>query len=83
MKLNDESELVYLGRFDHQVKVNGYRIKLGEIHAELKKQAGVSGAVVMVHEEQLIAYVTSDFVAGHGHKDHDLKVRGYEGCARK
>ena len=28
----------------------------------------------MVHEEKLIAYVTSDFVAGHGHKDHNLKV---------
>ena len=55
--MNDESELVYLGRFDHQVKVNGYRIELGEIQAELEKQAGVSGAVAMVHEEQLIAYV--------------------------
>ncbi len=28
----------------------------------------------MVHEEQLNAYVTSEFVAGRGHKDHDLKV---------
>ena len=57
VKWNDDGELVFLGRFDHQVKVNGYRIELGEIQAELEKQAGVSGAVAMVHKEKLIAYV--------------------------
>ena len=42
--------LVYLGRFDHQVKVRGYRIELGEIEAVLGKHPAVERAVVVVRE---------------------------------
>ena len=59
VKWNDEGELVYLGRFDHQVKVRGYRIELGEIQAELEKQAGVKGSLVLVHEDKIVAFVVS------------------------
>ena len=62
VKWNDKGEIVYLGRFDHQVKVNGYRIELGEIQTEIEKQAGVSGALVMVHKDKLVAYVTPKLV---------------------
>ena len=59
VKWNEDGELVYLGRFDHQVKVRGYRIELGEIQAELEKQEGVNGALVLVHVENLVAFVAS------------------------
>ena len=59
VKWNEDGELVFLGRFDHQVKVRGYRIELGEIQAELEKQASVKGALVVVHEEKLVAFVAS------------------------
>ena len=59
VKWNEDGELVYLGRFDHQVKVRGYRIELGEIQAELEKQEGVKGALVVVYEDKLVAFVAS------------------------
>merc|ERR1712238_452229 len=59
VKWNEEGELVYLGRFDHQVKLRGYRIELGEVQAELEKQKNVMGALAMVHEDKLVAFVSS------------------------
>src|SRR6056300_1261722 len=59
VKWNEDGELVYLGRFDDQVKARGYRIELGEIQAELEKLRGVERAVVVVHEENIVAFVAS------------------------
>ncbi len=39
--------LGFLGRTDHQVKVNGYRVELGEIEATLRSLTGVTDAVVV------------------------------------
>ncbi|HEU5231006.1 MAG TPA: amino acid adenylation domain-containing protein [Ktedonobacteraceae bacterium] len=54
--------LEYLGRSDHQVKVRGNRVELGEIEAVLKQHPAVSDALVTTQEhageQALIAYVT-------------------------
>ncbi|MFJ8162334.1 amino acid adenylation domain-containing protein [Streptomyces sp. NPDC096136] len=39
-----------LGRRDGQVKVRGYRMELGEIEAQVRRQEGVADAVVVVDE---------------------------------
>lgn len=39
---------VHLGRIDHQVKVQGYRVELGEIEAALRTLAPVAEAVVVM-----------------------------------
>jgi acyl-coenzyme A synthetase/AMP-(fatty) acid ligase len=36
-----------LGRLDHQIKVQGYRVELGEVEACIRKEAGVSTAVAV------------------------------------
>src|SRR5262249_5479047 len=39
--------LEYIGRRDHQVKVRGHRIEMGEIERELSNYAGVRQAIVI------------------------------------
>ncbi|QLY32390.1 non-ribosomal peptide synthase/polyketide synthase [Nocardia huaxiensis] len=52
-----DGELIYLERTDFQVKLRGLRIELGEIESVLAAVAGVRHAVVVVRDEQLVAYV--------------------------
>jgi amino acid adenylation domain-containing protein/FkbM family methyltransferase len=58
-----EGALEFLGRLDHQIKLRGHRVELGEIEAVLREHPAVAAAVVDVREDQpgnrrLIAYVT-------------------------
>jgi len=54
--------LEYLRRIDHQVKLRGFRIEMGEIEAVLSQHASVKEAVVVLYEmddnKQLVAYIT-------------------------
>jgi len=55
-----DGQIIYLGRNDFQVKVNGVRMELGEIEAAIREQDGVKDVVVVVEEDAgnktLIAY---------------------------
>ena len=42
----DGGSLIYLGRFDHQIKVLGHRVELGEVEAAIR-DAGVDAAVAV------------------------------------
>jgi acyl-coenzyme A synthetase/AMP-(fatty) acid ligase len=43
----DTGDYVYLGRVDHQIKVLGHRVELGEIEAALRSEPGVTEAIAM------------------------------------
>ncbi|MCQ2257274.1 MAG: amino acid adenylation domain-containing protein [Bacteroidaceae bacterium] len=53
-----------LGRKDHQIKLNGLRIELGEVETVLNKQPQVKEGVVMIKNvkghDHLVAYYTSN-----------------------
>src|SRR5215203_1005044 len=54
--------LEYLGRLDHQVKVRGFRVELGEIEAALARHPRVREAAVTAQEDgdrgaRLVAYI--------------------------
>ncbi|KIG12800.1 D-alanine--poly(phosphoribitol) ligase subunit 1 [Enhygromyxa salina] len=39
--------MTFLGRVDSQIKLNGYRVELGEIEAVMQREAGVDAGVVL------------------------------------
>ncbi|KFG09885.1 MULTISPECIES: non-ribosomal peptide synthetase [Streptomyces] len=55
-----DGNLEFLGRLDHQVKINGFRVELGEIEAALQSHPEVSSAVVVTvgdRRRELVAAV--------------------------
>ncbi|MFC4856921.1 amino acid adenylation domain-containing protein [Actinophytocola glycyrrhizae] len=59
-----DGDIDFLGRIDHQVKINGYRVELGEIEARLLSHPGVSEAVVIARSarsghKRLVAYLVA------------------------
>ncbi|MET8873402.1 non-ribosomal peptide synthase/polyketide synthase [Nocardia sp. NPDC004604] len=51
--------LDYLGRTDFQVKLRGLRIELGDIETALATVDSIGQAVVVLREEQLVAYLVA------------------------
>jgi amino acid adenylation domain-containing protein len=63
VRYRPDGTLEFIGRLDHQVKLNGFRIELGEIECALTNFEGVAQAVVVLREDRpgdkrLIAYYT-------------------------
>jgi amino acid adenylation domain-containing protein len=56
-----EGSLAFLGRIDHQVKVRGLRVELGEVESALGRHPDISESVVVLQGESaervLVAYV--------------------------
>ncbi|WP_182300401.1 non-ribosomal peptide synthetase [Cohnella cholangitidis] len=51
-KLRSDGNIEYLGRLDHQVKVRGYRMELGEIEHHLLQHDAIQEAVVIAKTEE-------------------------------
>ena len=49
--INEEGEVIFLGRTDSQIKINGFRIELSEIESVLKNHPDVENACVYLLEE--------------------------------
>ena len=62
VRWRSDGNLEFLGRFDHQIKIRGFRVELGEIENTLTQHDAVRQAVVISRgknaDQQLIAYVT-------------------------
>ncbi|NNH69580.1 amino acid adenylation domain-containing protein [Nocardia uniformis] len=56
--------LHFLGRADRQLKVNGFRVEPGEVEAALRRESGVTAAIVtarrVVSGQSLLAHIVAD-----------------------
>ncbi|MGC5053609.1 non-ribosomal peptide synthetase [Micromonospora sp. DT48] len=62
VRRDSNGELEFLGRLDHQVKLRGYRVELGEVEAALLADDTIVEAVAIVREDtpgdqRLVGYV--------------------------
>ncbi len=58
-RYRDDGNIEFLGRIDHQVKIRGIRIELGEVETVLTSHAAVQEAVVVLKGTRLVAYLVS------------------------
>lgn len=74
VRFRSDGEIEYLGRIDHQVKIRGNRVELGEIDVAIRQYALISDVVVAAVEtsergKRLVAYLVapsapSDLITG-------------------
>jgi amino acid adenylation domain-containing protein/non-ribosomal peptide synthase protein (TIGR01720 family) len=55
--LRDDGEVLYAGRIDGQIKLNGHRVELGEVEARLRALPGVVQAAAAIAHGRLIGFV--------------------------
>ncbi|MEQ7005673.1 amino acid adenylation domain-containing protein [Actinopolymorpha sp. B17G11] len=55
-----DGALDYAGRADHQVKLRGHRVELGEVEAALAGCSGVAAAAVLARDDRLVAYYVAE-----------------------
>lgn len=62
VRWNAHGQMDFIGRVDHQIKVRGFRIEMGEVEHALASLPGVNAAVVLAEavggSHRLIAYCT-------------------------
>ncbi|MCP4319881.1 MAG: amino acid adenylation domain-containing protein, partial [Hyphomicrobiales bacterium] len=59
VKLLPDGSIFFIGRNDGQIKIRGQRVELGEVEMALRSaNSSVTQAVVLVHEQILVGFVT-------------------------
>ena len=61
-KRRPDGNLEFIGRVDHQVKIRGHRVELGEVETAITKHPQIASAAVITHRDQshsqqLVGYV--------------------------
>jgi amino acid adenylation domain-containing protein len=74
VKYLTDGTIEFLGRVDHQVKVRGFRVELGEIEATLREYPAVRQAVAVLQrdsaiDERLVAYLVASGAKPPGQDD--------------
>ncbi|WP_094699982.1 non-ribosomal peptide synthetase [Brevibacillus laterosporus] len=68
-----DGTIEFKGRIDHQIKIRGFRVELGEIENCLLKHPAVNEAVVVVEEIGVSQNLCAYYVAEHNVNTHELR----------
>ncbi len=75
IKLLPDGSISFIGRNDGQVKIRGQRVELGEVEMALRSvNSYITRAVVLVHEQNLVAFVAPGSVGGSAVKTGVSKI---------
>jgi yersiniabactin nonribosomal peptide synthetase len=74
-----DGTIEFLGRNDHQVKVQGHRIELGEIEHALLSHPGVQAAAVVAQGDRKAKRLVAFVVAAEGHAVDGSRLREHLG----
>ena len=76
--LHNDGNIEFLGRGDHQVKIRGQRLELGEVETVLREHPAVNDCVVIAAGEQLDEkYLVAYIVSASGQKLVNIELRNY------
>jgi len=59
-RYNESGDIEYIGRVDNQVKIRGFRVELGEIENTILEYPFIKECVVILLNQQLIAYIVGE-----------------------
>lgn len=60
VSLRPDGTLDFLGRLDHQIKLDGHRIEAGEVEAALTARPGIAAALVAAQDGRLVAWCRAE-----------------------
>ncbi len=60
VKINDKGNLIYIGRKDNQIKINGQRVHLAEVQQVITNHPAVKQCFIKMHNRELAAYIMGD-----------------------
>ena len=79
VRWNEDGLLEYIGRIDKQVKINGYRIELSEIEAQVAQFKGIKQVCVEVRRlgkgEKLVCFYSLEYSVGVNLDDIDSVIK--------
>jgi len=72
VRMLGDGAIELLGRLDHQVKIRGVRVELGEVEAALRRDPAIRDAVVLAHAEPDAPLALAAYVVAASDRDLDL-----------
>lgn len=81
VRLDESGNLIFLGRVDDQVKVNSYRVHLGEVAEPFRKLHGIEEAIALTLNHSRYGQCLAVVVKARNPEDLDLAEVKRSGCA--
>ena len=73
VRMKGDGNIEYIGRIDSQIKINGFRVELGEIEGALLKRDGVCEVAAIPVDQSGVTYIAA-YYTGAEYKEEDWKA---------